>query len=347
MYFRLNDPATVEPLLWLLSEGKRGSSLWPRSTDGWSHLVDFAEANGLGSVAARLIPPAVPAMPFEIADRLVRLDAGIAARALVGAEQARLVGDALHAADVEHYWLKGVAWGESLYSRWGTRPMRDLDFVVAGHNLDRASEVLRSLGFESDPLGAPAGQHLPQFRHASGVKIDVHHRVVPPSIYGFAVSDPPVPWGRSEGLVAGGAEPADALFHLQHMIIHVFHHSFYNLRLMHLFDIKLALEAWNLSPEVILDEISQSMPRRIAADILAMCDTLFDIGGQYTRLIRRRTVSGFLRNGSMPILYPLGRARRSRSLGGILRAEAIRAWFVIRRAPGRFGRATAELHPPM
>lgn len=346
MYFRLEDPAVAASLSWLLSRGHRGRPDWPSDIAGWHRFVDYAEANGVGSVVACQLQELGPPPPDEVQERLDTLDRALAQSAERASEHAASVAGTLSEAGIPHYWLKGAAWGEALYRDIGTRPMRDIDLIVPSGWLEVASRSLHALGYRADPLATEAGQHLPRFSHPSGVKIDLHHRIVPTKIYGFRVNDPVVPWGSSAGLVLEHPTPADGWFHLQHMIIHVFHHSFYNLRLMHLFDIKLALEAWNLSPGRAVRTLAGCIPQAVARDILGLCDALFDIGGAFRHFVSERTFSGFVRDGSMPLLYPLMRTPRLTSLPNIAAAEVVRALFVLRSAPGRFGRRAAELHPP-
>jgi hypothetical protein len=346
MYFRLDDLRTAHAVFWLLSDGQRGAPTWPRSPAGWSTLIDYAEANGLGSVVARRLVSDGPPLPHEAHRRLERLGREMAAAANVAYEQAETVHSTLEEEEVPFFWLKGVAWGRSLYAALGTRPVRDLDLVVPDEALDRACRVLAGLGYRMDPLAGPALQHLPRFAHLTGTKIDLHHRIVPPCIYGFAVQDPPIPWGSGHGVMGDDPDQGDARFHLAHMIIHVFHHSFYNLRLMHLFDIRLALAAWAIPTAQVVDDVAELIGRPVTLDLLALCDELFDIGGQVRDQVRRRTVEGLLHRGSMPLGYPLSRIPGPGPLPRIARAEFSRCWFVLRAAPGRVGRPRAALHPP-
>lgn len=346
MYFRLDDLRVVEPLSWLLSCGRRGAPTWPTDTTSWIVLVDYVEANGLGSVFARQLTKRGPQPPAELQRRLEQLDRDMSATARVSLEQARLVGDMLRVAQVPFYWLKGVAWGDSLYRNLGTRPMRDLDFLVPERFLQPACEVLEALGYRTDALAGLAGHHLPRFTHSSGTKIDVHHRIVPQRIYGFPVQDPRVPWSPSNGIVGEDSNSLNTLFHLAHMVVHVFHHSFYNLRLMHLFDIRLALGTWGTPASDVVEVASRSIPRRVALDVLGLCDELFDLGGDFRHYAGRRSSGGLIRNGSMPLGYPVTRVPRLAVLPAIMKAEFERGFFVLRRAPGRFGRPPAKLHPP-
>lgn len=179
----------------------------------------------------------------------------------------------------------------------------------------------------------------------SGTKVDLHHRIVPTSIYGFQVSDPDVPWSSSNGVMSGTAKDIDVRFHVAHMIIHIFHHLFYNLRLMHLFDLKLALAAWQLQAAEVIEMASGFMPRRIVVDILSLVDALFAGAPGLPHDLDSNTVNGFVRNGSIPLLYPLRRVDHPSELTAVVAAEISRGWFVLRFMPGRFGRPTAPLHP--
>jgi hypothetical protein len=346
MYFRLQDLSVVEPVRWLLSSGERGAPDWPVGGSGWTDLLDYVEANGLSSAFAHKLWQSGPPPPTTAQQRLESLEAKMSTERRLAVDHASEVAEVLERKGIPVYWLKGIAWGESLYGPEAIRPMRDLDLLVPATQLEGTSHELELLGYHPDPLAGPAGQHLPRFVHPSGTKIDVHHRIVPTTIYGFPVNDPKVPWSASNGVVRGDPDRADALFHLAHMVIHVFHHSFYNLRLMHLYDLRLAFAKWKIPPADVVEELSDLMPPRVALDIFGLCDELFDLGGMFRTHPSERFVRAFLRNGSVSLGYPLLRVPRLRSLPGITRYEAMRASFVLREAPGRFGRPVASLHPP-
>lgn len=347
VYYRLRDPATAAPLWWLLSEGQRGAANWPADIGGWHLLVDYAETNGLGSIIARQLMAANPGFPDDILTRLEHLDTELTIWTESAREQALLVDSALRREEIPVYWLKGAAWGNALYQGVGTRPMRDLDLIVPGVSLEATRKVLADLGYETDPLAGSASQHLPRMVHvASGIKVDLHHRIVPRKIYGFPVKDLAVPWGVSNGVVSDQAKVDDIHFHLTHMISHIFHHSFYNLRLLHLFDVKLAMDAWQVPIDEVVEKVSETMPRKIVLDILDMVGKLFGGADHVRHNVGQRNVEGFVRNGSMPLLYPVTRIENAADACGVLAAEARRGWFVLRYAPGHWGRPPAALHPP-
>jgi hypothetical protein len=346
VYHRIDDPEATDPLWWLLSDGDRGREVWP-DVAGWQVLVDYAEANGLGSVLARKVTSSSIDIPESIRRRLVQLDEKLGWQTDRAVSQARSVDAALRSRGIMFYWLKGAAWGSSLYEGVGVRPMRDLDFIVRRDDLEQATSVLAGLGYATDPGASAASQHLPRMVHdSSKTKIDLHHRVVPSSIYGFPVSELTIPWEDSHGLVDGDPGLADARFHLAHMIVHAFHHSFYNLRAMHLYDIKLALSAWDVPVQMVIDAASTVMPHRIVLDILSLTAALAGGISDLDDNVNRWTVTGLIRNGSLPLGYPLTRIEHVKDAPRVIEHEARRAWFVLRRCPDRFGRPPAALHPP-
>ncbi|MCW2934352.1 MAG: hypothetical protein JWM19_5314 [Actinomycetia bacterium] len=345
MYHRLSSPAIAAPVLWLLSEGRHGTPEWSPDAQAASRTADYAEANGLAAVVYRKARAAGVQVPAAVLGRLARVHDDDLARAAAAEAWIARIDDAMAGAGIPVVWLKGAAWGGILYAQAGPRPMRDLDFVVAPDATTAAAAVLGRLGFETEP-GAPAApQHLPRFRHGhEGIRVDLHHRLLPRRIYGFDVVEPPLEMAAHRR-VGPGASNDEHLFHLLHMYLHVFHHSFYNLRLLHLHDIHLATAAWGVESSAVGAPLRECMPATLATRLERLVAGV--LGGQARHPgASQRLVDHFVCNGSLPLWAMLPGARSLAEAGRVAVAESRRARFVLTAAPGRFGRPPAALHPP-
>lgn len=345
MYHRLASPTIAAPVLWLLSDGDRGQPEWPAGAESAARAVDYAEANGLAAVVYRRLSAANVRVPSETLRRLHAVHADDLSKATTAEAWIRRVDSALVYAGVPAVWLKGAAWGNALYAQAGPRPMRDLDFIVSPGHVDAAIDVLGRLGFETERGASPAPQHLPRFRHVhDGIRIDLHHRLLPRRIYGFDVTEPPLDMVRHRR-VGPDASHDELLFHILHMYLHVFHHSFYNLRLLHLHDIHLAGAKWEIEPNIVRTSLHRSMPPRLADCIQGLVLALF--GDSATGVpVSQRLVDHFLCNGSLPLWSIIPAVRNPAEAARVTVAETRRARFVLTKAPGRFGRPPAALHPP-
>lgn len=345
MYHRLSSPAIAAPVLWLLSDGRHGIPEWPSDVRVAAQTADYAEANGLAAVVYRRIRAIGVAVPPAVVSRLRSVHDDDLARATAAEAWINRLDDAMTVAGIPIVWLKGAAWGGLLYAQAGPRPMRDLDFVVTPDATSAAAAVLVDLGFETEPGASAAPQHLPRFRHShEGIRIDLHHRLLPRRIYGFDVVEPPVEM-TAHRRVAPGASHDELLFHLLHMYLHVFHHSFYNLRLLHLHDIHLATATWGVEPAVVRASLRECMPARLAARLEGLVTGVLGDQAGDTHA-GRRLVDHFLCNGSLPLWAMLPGARSAGEAARVAVAESRRARFVLTTAPGRFGRPPAALHPP-
>lgn len=238
------DPEAISTLL-------RGLTAAQRAT-----CVEYALANGLlRLLAARLEEMGcLPDLPRDFAEPLA---AALAEGERLGRAQraeALEVTSALQSEGVTPLVLKGAALEQLLYARIGVRPMRDLDLLFEPSDCARASHLLERLGFSALPGAHEPDHHLPRMlrARADGTQfaIDLHHRLVPPSIYGIRVGELDGLWERSIWLDAESGVRLRTLSledHVLHLHLHLFHHLFYNFRLMHLVDIVLAARSWKES----------------------------------------------------------------------------------------------------
>jgi hypothetical protein len=87
---------------------------------------------------------------------------------------------ALEEAGIEAIALKGLALIARVYRDAGLRPMGDVDVLVPPSDVERASEVARSLGWRPRHPLTPAFRrvkHAAPFDHPEGVACDLHWRV--------------------------------------------------------------------------------------------------------------------------------------------------------------------------
>lgn len=135
---------------------------------------------------------------------------------------------ALDAAGVPTIVLKGAALVESAYGDFGARTMDDLDLLVRPADLDRAAAALERIGFAPDEWFRGAEWYRASLHHLvpyerAGVTVEVHHRLLPPTMP--QTVEPDALWARSApatfaGVAARRLSPADELVHLaQHLAL--------------------------------------------------------------------------------------------------------------------------------
>ena len=154
-----------------------------------------------------------------------------------GVRNARLLGrlgrvlSAMRAEGIDVIVLKGAHLAELIYEEVALRPMVDVDLLVRVPDLDRAVEVLHSLGFEAiehargtEHQGAiDEFHHVAPMRRSGGPVIEVHYAIA--DLYAFADLvgrkgiDTEGLWARAEAASIGDAEalvlsPEDLVLHL-------------------------------------------------------------------------------------------------------------------------------------
>jgi len=136
---------------------------------------------------------------------------------------------ALEEAGIAFVALKGPRLAWRCYPEAGLRPMRDLDLLVATHQVVEAARLLSHAGFVTDANevvtahALEADKALPEMRHSElGVMVELHHRLSdPPGSHGYHVPqlDPAkvLHWRQVvalSGLAVPCPTPTDLLAHL-------------------------------------------------------------------------------------------------------------------------------------
>ncbi|MDA1194536.1 MAG: nucleotidyltransferase family protein [Planctomycetota bacterium] len=159
----------------------------PDYEQGWEPILGRVEAEGLGPHFARLLEGSGrPNLPKSVADALRRSAMSRSARTLVQVEALRCVTDDLSRAGIPALSFKGPALACVLTGEPSGREYSDLDVLVPRAQRQRASEVLRRLGYVADaPLAQGSGSTFRHacamaFRHAHGVSVDLHWGLASP-----------------------------------------------------------------------------------------------------------------------------------------------------------------------
>jgi hypothetical protein len=357
MFYRARFPSTVDlALAPLRVEADRGDGAGRNDRgigtagDGWTAPSDdaldacfeFAVANGfLGLLTAALKRSgAISRLPVTYQDRL---EGTLARGRSLDAALLADTSDALRALrdrKIHCLVLKGGAWSRDLYELPGLRPRRDLDLLVRPADLERSRSTLEGVGFVSNSSGPVPRHHLPRLerRRTDGslVAIDIHHRLVPARIYGVDIQPIEGLWERSVEVDVGDGQANRTLSHLDHAVhmhLHLFHHLFYNFRLMHLIDIALAARRWaDLDWVRVHEALDACGLPRLALDVPNWIGaTLGDaiatrVGPPSDSALR----TWLFRHGSLPDLTGLRYASGARQRLRMLAHEARRAVFRLR-----------------
>jgi len=137
--------------------------------------------------------------PFarEPLDAVVRL---AAAREMAAARDASRICESAGAAGIDLFLLKGTALAYTHYLRPHLRPRNDIDLFVRQADLNRAEDILFSLGFvrapEADAELWTAQRHYSKASGAGTVYLDLHWRAVNPQVFARVLRFDEV-WPRS------------------------------------------------------------------------------------------------------------------------------------------------------
>jgi Uncharacterised nucleotidyltransferase len=136
--------------------------------------------------------------------------------------------------------LKGAALVETVYGNLAVRPMHDLDLLVRETDTAPAAGVLEGLGFEPDDWYRPREWYVAHMHHLvpyrrGKVKVEVHHRLLPPECPMTVPLE--TLWERARAAKVAGVSaavlgPADLVVHLTlHLVLaHHFAAGLFRLR---------------------------------------------------------------------------------------------------------------------
>jgi hypothetical protein len=112
--------------------------------------------------------------------------------------------------------LKGAAMAETVYRDWALRHCHDLDILVEGANLARATDALARAGFRISTTDQADKPYSSTAQHASGLPVTLHTRLFDHPYYRFPFAEA---WARRQRttiltMTAHMLAPADNLLHI-------------------------------------------------------------------------------------------------------------------------------------
>lgn len=285
-----------------------------------NQVIEYALSNGVLALFAERLASSGVLSEIEEEPRRLLSDALSDAEASVAPTRtARIeILETLEKEKVPAIVLKGSALSYMLYEKPGTRPTRDLDILVPPSFAERTRSVLERLDFEAMQGSEEPKHHLPRMvrrkSSAYGVcAVDVHYRLVPKCIYGFRIGEMKGLWERAELIEFAPGHAVRTLSrrdHIIHLHLHLFHHIFYNFRLMHLLDLVFIARQWaDQNWGEIAEELASIGLRAFREDLWAWIavffgDTLDGTGPPDER--GSKLGAWLLQHGSLPIFGPLG-----------------------------------------
>lgn len=353
MFYSAKRWSTVEAVLAPFRLHPKGTAFDDCLAD---QCIEYARENGvLALVADRLASSGVLSQ-IEEGPRRLLCDALSGAKASVAPTRAARIEilETLEREAVPVLVLKGGALSEMLYDRPGTRQTRDLDILVPPSSAERARAVLERLGFAALPGSEEPGHHLPRMvrrrTSAHGVfAVDVHHQLVPKCIYGFRLGEMKGLWERAVLLELAPGHAVRTLSrrdHVIHLHLHLFHHVFYNFRLMHLLDIVFIARRWtDLAWGEIAEELTSIGLQAFRSDLWSWIAGFFgdSLNGASPPDARSLALGTWiLQHGSLPIFSPLGYSKNAAEWTAAFPRECRRYIFRTLRAPG--WRPFSEVH---
>jgi len=292
--------------------------------------IDYADANGvLGLIGERLRGLNIfDASPLWLREVLKTKAREAKKQYASECDNRREVLLALNRAGISCLVLKGAALGHILYTEPEMRPTRDLDLMVSSPDLDATRTILEGLGFLALD-GVKTGQHIPRLqrtacRGGSSFAVDLHHRLVPSEIYGIPLLELDSFWENSviHNGPFGQYMTLGRLDHLLHLHLHLFHHIFYNFRLMHLVDLVTAFCKWtNVDLKLVARELDRIGLAQFRQDLWGWITAFFGVplGDNHSDRQTLGVGTWLLQHGSLP---PFGGLRYARSLRACLNNAA-------------------------
>ena len=140
----------------------------------WNGLVERAEREGLGPLLRHHLTQAGITIPREVERALGGL--WLRHSKLAKARRAALseLLQACAGQNIELLLLKGAGLAHVAYPEPGLRPMRDVDVLVRGEDLERTEALLRELGYRAREEYSDDHHHLaPMYRERAGLTLGV------------------------------------------------------------------------------------------------------------------------------------------------------------------------------
>jgi hypothetical protein len=217
--------------------------------DEWDLVLRHGEWHNVLSLLSARLHAARVTVPAETAERLRRAYMTAAARNLRIKRQLDEIFAACAAERVAVMPLKGAALVDDVYQNLALRPMRDIDLLVRVEELGGFERIMFALGYGPRDRPSAAAEreifhHLTPYRREGGVRIEVHWTLeLPTSPFDI---DLEALWQRARRMTVAGHEtlvlsPEDMLLHLS---LHASYHHHFRVRLRHLMDVALAIDAY-------------------------------------------------------------------------------------------------------
>lgn len=143
----------------------------------WMQVVHLAHVHGVGPLLhhAWSHPPA--AIPPNVLTKLLAVRRQHAIRTLVGLRERDQVLRALAEADVPCLVLKGGALARRWYGDVSLRPLADIDLLVRPSDVDRARQILQTIGYRRGTKGGPSYHDPPLALPGSPSSVELHYEL--------------------------------------------------------------------------------------------------------------------------------------------------------------------------
>jgi hypothetical protein len=192
----------------------------------WTLIGRLAEREKLVPVLRNALQEHAAVIPAHTATALQRQASVTEFRMAMTETALRQVVEELAANGIQVMLLKGAALATTIYPSFGSRPMGDLDILVAAHQAERAWTRMRELGWKLELPGSnefhQSHHHLPGLLDPGGLNVvlEIHRAMLPPS-GPFDVSESDV-WADARTLTLGRTAvrvPSD-IHQLLHLCVH-------------------------------------------------------------------------------------------------------------------------------
>lgn len=220
----------------------------------WPALIDLALDHGVGGMLLWSLRRAGWSNhPDSLLQPLVEWARASSRRTLLFEKACRGISAGFDKAEIPYIYLKGLVLGYKYYPEPHLRPSADIDILIPDTRLQAAREILQRQGFKAAEIDffelgkfTDAARHHESFLdQAHRVKIELHFRLLVPSVYyQLGAEDADWFWSQVDDLFIAGntfrafKPEANLLYLSAHMMLQ---HQGEPLDLMHLLDMHLLI----------------------------------------------------------------------------------------------------------
>lgn len=231
------------------------------SEEDWQSFIDFAKEQGVSAVAFQVLVDnnLTDSLPVDLFAELKQAAKIRMVVAMKMFNDLSAIVEALNEENIRSIALKGVCLAKTTYKSSASRPMGDIDLLIASDQLDSAREVLLSLGYtqnkSNQQMASNANHHLPPFCKDLSHPVEVHYSIFDSDNPKYMQIDSRDFFENTMAFKIG-----DIVIHslssermLIHLCYHAAYHHHWNMGLRNLVDIYLYVKTHDVDWQKVLE----------------------------------------------------------------------------------------------